>query len=94
METNEFSPGALLWQIFNLVVLLAVFVFLGVRVARAIRRARTASPQAEQAESPKSLAACIKAHRQASNMTQEFVAESLGVSRQAVSKWESGDSHS
>lgn len=24
------------------------------------------------------------------NMTQEFVAEQLGVSRQAVSKWESG----
>ena len=25
-------------------------------------------------------------------MTQEFVAESIGVSRQAVSKWESGTS--
>ncbi|MFR1308105.1 MAG: helix-turn-helix transcriptional regulator [Gallintestinimicrobium sp.] len=27
-------------------------------------------------------------------MTQEFVAESIGVSRQAVSKWETGVSHS
>ena len=25
-------------------------------------------------------------------MTQEFVAETIGVSRQAVSKWEKGDS--
>lgn len=34
----------------------------------------------------------IKAHRARCNMTQEFVAESLGVTRQAVSKWESGAS--
>jgi len=27
-------------------------------------------------------------------MTQEFVAETIGVSRQAVSKWENGVSHS
>ena len=32
---------------------------------------------------------CIRAR---CKMTQEFVAESLGVSRQAVSKWESGAS--
>lgn len=34
----------------------------------------------------------MKQHRVDCKMTQEFVAESLGVSRQAVSKWESGAS--
>ena len=32
----------------------------------------------------------LKEHRTRCKMTQEFVAERLGVSRQAVSKWESG----
>ena len=34
----------------------------------------------------------IKENRIRCKMTQEFVAESLGVSRQAVSKWENGTS--
>ncbi|MGL4736252.1 MAG: helix-turn-helix transcriptional regulator [Cellulosilyticaceae bacterium] len=34
----------------------------------------------------------MKQHRIACNMTQEFVAEAIGVSRQAVSKWENGTS--
>lgn len=38
------------------------------------------------------LGAAIKEHRTRCKMTQEFVAESIGVSRQAVSKWESGAS--
>lgn len=38
----------------------------------------------------KSLGEAIKEHRTRCKMTQEFVAETLGVSRQAVSKWESG----
>ncbi len=38
----------------------------------------------------KSLGETLKEHRTRCKMTQEFVAESLGVSRQAVSKWESG----
>ncbi len=46
----------------------------------------------EKAESAKSLGEVIKRYRTQRKMTQEFVAESLGVSRQAVSKWESGAS--
>ena len=38
----------------------------------------------------KTLGETIREYRMERNMTQEFVAESLGVSRQAVSKWENG----
>ena len=40
----------------------------------------------------KSLGEALKENRIRCQMTQEFVAEALGVSRQAVSKWESGAS--
>lgn len=40
----------------------------------------------------KSLAETLREHRMRCNMTQEFAAEAVGVSRQAVSKWERGDS--
>ena len=46
----------------------------------------------ETAAIRKTLAETLKDHRTRCKMTQEFVAESLGVSRQAVSKWETGDS--
>ena len=44
----------------------------------------------EQAVIRRSLGEALKAHRQNCGMTQEYVAEALGVSRQAVSKWETG----
>ena len=40
----------------------------------------------------KSLGEALKEHRTQCKMTQEFVAEHLGVSRQAVSKWENATS--
>ena len=40
----------------------------------------------------KSLGEALRAHRTKCKMTQEFVAETIGVSRQAVSKWENGTS--
>lgn len=46
----------------------------------------------ETAAVRKSLGEALKEHRIRCKMTQEFVAERLGVSRQAVSKWENGTS--
>lgn len=40
----------------------------------------------------KSLGEALKENRLRCQMTQEFVAETLGVSRQSVSKWENGGS--
>lgn len=44
----------------------------------------------EKNEMKRSLGEVLQSHRKECQMTQEFVAESLGVSRQAVSKWEQG----
>lgn len=46
----------------------------------------------QQEEIRKTLSETLRELRTERNMTQEFVAESLGVSRQAVSKWENGTS--
>lgn len=41
-----------------------------------------------------SLGERIKSHRRHCGLSQEKVAEAVGVSRQAVTKWENGVSHS
>ena len=63
-------------------------IYLIVLLIKALRKyLRSAPIRKEKAETAKTLGEALK---QARKMTQEFVAESLGVSRQAVSKWESG----
>ena len=51
---------------------------------------RSEEVRKEKAEVRRSLGEVLQEHRVRCKMTQEFVAESLGVSRQAVSKWETG----
>ena len=72
---------------------IAVTVYLLVLIIKALRRyIRSSDLREEKKISLKSLGEVVKKHRVERKMTQEFVAEHLGVSRQAVSKWESGAS--
>ena len=54
--------------------------------------AKAQEAKKETAAVRRTLSETLKDHRTRCRMTQEFVAESLGVSRQAVSKWETGES--
>jgi len=84
-----------------LVIFVAVFVIAGAvfgiyLLSLAIRALRkyinTKEVRDQKSEVRKTLGETIKKHRVESNMSQEFIAELLGVSRQAVSKWENGTS--
>lgn len=73
--------------------LIFIFAKLLILVFRALRKYLNDSPQRqEETILRRSLGEVLKGHRTRCSMTQEFVAESLGVSRQAVSKWENGTS--
>ena len=77
-------PAFIIWSVIIYVVYLLII---------ALRKYIKSEPvRKEKEEYAKTLGGVIKKHRMKCQMTQEFVAESLGVSRQAVSKWESGAS--
>lgn len=86
------------------VVFTAVFIYVLVLVIKALKKyiktekqqkdmtmvQQPPELQKEETVVQQTLGERLKAVRMRYNMTQEFVAEQLGVSRQAVSKWESG----
>lgn len=74
---------ALPWVLFVILCILAIRWFL---------RQDRPRKDPEAVAVRRSLAEVLKSHRERCKMTQEFVAEKIGVSRQAVSKWESGAS--
>lgn len=86
-------------MISTLLVFLIVIPFLGlltyitVLIIKALKKyLKSADVRKEKNETKVSLGDALKTYRVTCKMTQEFVAERLGVSRQAVSKWESGTS--
>lgn len=87
LSTNPvFSWVWMLWLL-PLLFYAALFVLivLGIRALLKYLRSGKGDPAVRR-----SLGEALKSCRMGCNMTQEFVAESLGVSRQAVSKWETG----
>lgn len=81
----------------TLIMIVMIFVFwipiiyLFFLLVKALRKyIKTSEVRKEKNETKVSLGEALKEYRTDCKMTQEFVAESLGVSRQAVSKWENG----
>ena len=85
-----------IFEIINILMILAALiavVYLFILVVKALRKyIGSKDVREEKKEMRCSLGEVLRAERTRCKMTQEFVAESLGVSRQAVSKWESGAS--
>jgi len=81
-----------------LMILMLIFfwgpiIFLFVLLVKALLKyLRSGNVRKEKATTRRSLGEALKENRIRCQMTQEFVAERLGVSRQAVSKWENGTS--
>lgn len=70
-----------------------IFVYVIMLVIKALKKyinSKDTQVSEENINLVQSLGDTLKAERLKNNMTQEFVAEKLGVTRQAVSKWESG----
>ena len=85
--------------IMSLIALLVVGIFLGILwglirwlLYKGAEKDRGGKQEKEAASTRQSLGDALKQQRLRCGMTQEFVAQSLGVSRQAVSKWENGTS--
>ncbi len=86
MTLIMFIFGSVIW-----IIITAAVVYLFVLIVRALKKyINSQDIRKEKVETRKSLGEVLKKYRTDNKMTQEFVAESLGVSRQAVSKWEQG----
>lgn len=76
----------------SLAVSVLIIVVLVLAIRALLKYLRSEGDSKKKAEVRKPLGEALKEHRLRCQMTQEYVAETIGVSRQAVSKWENGTS--
>lgn len=87
-----FLPLAILTIVMN-ALLIVGGIYLLILLIKSLRKYLQSGENRKEASAVrKSLGEALKERRIQCNMTQELVAERLGVSRQAVSKWENGSS--
>ena len=87
------APIAVIPALLIFIALWALFIYVVVLIVRALRKyLRSNAGGGNPPEQAKSLGETLKSHRTSRGFTQGYVAEALGVSRQAVSKWENGAS--
>lgn len=83
---------AVLYVLFWIAVSAGI-VYLFILIVKALKKYVNSKEVREEKKAvAKSLGESLKENRIRCQMTQEFVAETLGVSRQSVSKWENGSS--
>ena len=83
---------AVLYVLFWIAVSAGI-VYLIILIVKALKKYVSSKEVREEKKAvAKSLGEALKENRIRCQMTQEFVAETLGVSRQSVSKWENGSS--
>lgn len=83
---------AVLYVLFWIAVSAGI-VYLIILIVKALKKYVNSKKVREEKKAvAKSLGEALKENRIRCQMTQEFVAETLGVSRQSVSKWENGSS--
>lgn len=88
-----FTLAYVVFNILLLAALAAAAIYLFWLVTRALKTyIRSKEVRQEKKVMARTLGEALKENRLRCQMTQEFVAETLGVSRQAVSKWENGTS--
>ena len=94
MGEGEIAISGIGIIIFILIVLLVGFgIYITILLIRALKKyINSKEIREEKSNVKKTLGEILKQNRVDRNLTQEYVAECIGVSRQAVSKWESGTS--
>ena len=96
MDINTIKTIQITMIVLHAILMLAIacaLIYLFILLVRALKTfIKSKEVKKEQNPIRKTLGNNIKEQCLAKNMTQEFVAERIGVSRKAVSKWESGTS--